>query len=67
MAKEAARAARFRHDVSLLMLDIDDFKHVNDTYGHPAGDEVLPSHRPECLQAESRGIDGRRATAARSS
>ena len=56
MEKEAARAVRFRHEVSLLMLDIDDFKKVNDTYGHPSGDEVL---RAICriLKAESRGID----------
>ncbi len=39
--KELARAERSRYPVSLLMLDIDHFKDVNDTYGHPAGDEAL--------------------------
>jgi diguanylate cyclase (GGDEF)-like protein len=54
--KEAARAERFGHALSLLMLDIDDFKKVNDTYGHLQGDEVL-RRVGRILQAESRGID----------
>ena len=38
---EIHRATRYSHPVSLLILDIDFFKQVNDTYGHPAGDDVL--------------------------
>ncbi len=38
---ELKRAYRYRHPVSLLMLDIDFFKTVNDTYGHPTGDHAL--------------------------
>ncbi len=54
--KEATRAVRFSHPLSLLMLDIDDFKKVNDTHGHLQGDEVL-RRIGSILRAESRGID----------
>ena len=38
---EVSFAMRHRTEVALLMLDLDHFKAVNDTYGHPAGDQVL--------------------------
>jgi diguanylate cyclase (GGDEF)-like protein len=38
---EVARAGRYKYNLSLLMIDIDHFKHYNDTYGHPVGDQIL--------------------------
>jgi diguanylate cyclase (GGDEF)-like protein len=38
---ELERAARYGHGVSLVFLDLDRFKEINDTLGHPAGDRVL--------------------------
>lgn len=39
--REFSRALREDYPVSIIMLDIDHFKNVNDTFGHKAGDEVL--------------------------
>lgn len=38
---ELARSKRYDHPVSLLMIDLDHFKEVNDKYGHATGDQVL--------------------------
>lgn len=39
--KEIERSRRYNRPFSLAMMDIDNFKHFNDTYGHQTGDEVL--------------------------
>jgi len=39
--REFQRAARYRRPLSLLMVDVDYFKHYNDSFGHPAGDRLL--------------------------
>jgi two-component system cell cycle response regulator len=56
LAREVARSHRTGDPVTLLLLDVDHFKQVNDTYGHPMGDEVL-RHVGRVLAALQRGTD----------
>ncbi len=48
LSKEVAKSRRYKIQLSLLMIDIDHFKKVNDTYGHPVGDQVLKSLADIC-------------------
>jgi diguanylate cyclase (GGDEF)-like protein len=41
LESDVNRANRYQTNISLVMIDIDDFKKINDTYGHPFGDKVL--------------------------
>lgn len=54
LPSEVERARRYRHSLSVVMCDIDHFKRVNDTHGHPAGDAVLRAFAT-LLRTEVRG------------
>ncbi|HEX8890135.1 MAG TPA: diguanylate cyclase [Pyrinomonadaceae bacterium] len=56
LEREISRTLRYSHPFCLLYLDIDNFKNVNDTYGHEAGDETI-RRLALTLQAGTRGID----------
>ena len=53
---EFTRTRRLGRDFSVIMIDIDHFKHVNDQYGHPVGDQVLQFLASE-LRSIVRGAD----------
>jgi len=56
LKQEVARIRRYHHSLSLIMLDIDHFKKINDTYGHEAGDLVLKEFA-NILRQEGRETD----------
>jgi diguanylate cyclase (GGDEF)-like protein len=56
MTQEVERARRYGQEMGLIMLDIDNFKRVNDTYGHMQGDMVL-REVARVLRQSSREID----------
>ncbi len=56
LAKEVHRHQRTGHELALAMLDIDNFKRFNDSFGHPVGDEILKGLVDE-LMTNVRDID----------
>ena len=56
IGREINRSARFGHSMCVLVLDLDRFKDVNDTYGHAAGDAVLAEFARR-IRGVIRGVD----------
>ncbi|MDZ7686010.1 MAG: GGDEF domain-containing protein [Gammaproteobacteria bacterium] len=56
LCKEIDYNRRNRSGLALVMFDIDHFKDINDSYGHPAGDYIL-KHLAQLIEYEARGYD----------
>jgi diguanylate cyclase (GGDEF)-like protein len=56
LAQEMARCRRYKCELALALLDVDHFKEINDTHGHPIGDTVL-SHLGSLVLASVRSTD----------
>lgn len=56
LEREVGRTMRFGHPFSLLMIDIDNFKNLNDSFGHDAGDDAI-RRISKVLREGTRGID----------
>lgn len=55
--QEIKRAARYERALSVILCDIDEFKKINDTRGHAAGDQVLQQFGPRLKQFLRPGVD----------
>ncbi len=56
LEREVERSVRFGHELSLLIVDADNFKQINDQYGHQTGDSVLET-LADVIRATTRTID----------
>jgi diguanylate cyclase (GGDEF)-like protein len=56
LGNEVARAERLKHPLSILMIDVDNFKHYNDSFGHQIGDKLL-TEIAALLKRATRNID----------
>ena len=56
LAEEIARSHRHGRPLTILLLDLNGLKNINDTFGHPAGDQMI-KHFAELLQKAIRGSD----------
>jgi diguanylate cyclase (GGDEF)-like protein len=57
LRQEVASAHRYKRELSMLMVDIDDFKNFNDGLGHPQGDELLRATARTMLEGMRRDVD----------
>jgi diguanylate cyclase (GGDEF)-like protein len=57
LGAELARARRFGHAVSVVLCDIDHFKHINDTFGHHQGDHVIQNFATLLQGMTRQGVD----------
>jgi diguanylate cyclase (GGDEF)-like protein len=57
LEKEYMRARRYKRPLSLMLLDIDHFKAINDQYGHAAGDMALRWFAQQCSKAIRKNMD----------
>lgn len=57
LGAELARARRFGHPVSVVLCDIDHFKHINDNFGHHQGDNVIQGFATLLLGMTRQGVD----------
>jgi len=55
--REVERAARYGRALSLILCDIDNFKKINDTLGHAAGDDILKQFGPRVQRQLRKGVD----------